>query len=266
MKQTLSIAIATFNEEENIARCLDSVKDWVDEIVVVDGQSADKTQEIAHRYTSHVIVVENKPFFHENKNIAIDACTSDWIFQIDADEMISPELKDEILQIINGQPKENGFWVPRSNYFLGRFLTKGGQYPDYTLRLFRRGKGRLPVQDVHEQPAVEGEVGQLKNNLLHYADASFIRYLTRWNRYTTMYSQELIEGKAKLARPAFLQYFIVKPIWEFLLIFGRHRGYVDGFPGFVFAYFSAMRFTAIYIKYWERKHRGETQINVKDWK
>lgn len=265
MNPTISVVLATFNEEKNVARCLESVKAWADEIVVADGESSDATQEIAKRYGAAVIVTDNKPIFHINKNIAIDAATKGWVLQLDADEVVSNELRDEILAKIASNPKENGFWIPRSNYFLGRFLKKGGQYPDATNRLYRRGKGRLPAKDVHEQALIEGETGWLTNDLLHFADPSFSRYLTRWNRYTTLLAQELIDGRRKLQKPELLCYFLFLPKWEFWKIYLRHRGYVDGFPGFVFALFSALRFPAAYIKYWERKQKSEDKINLADW-
>lgn len=265
MKQTLTVALATFNEEKNIERCLRAVKGWADEIVIVDGSSTDKTVELAHYFTDKVVVTTNKPMFHINKNIAIDAATCDWILQLDCDEVVSQELKDEIDQVINSDPKDQGYWIPRSNYFLGRFLKKGGQYPDATIRLYRKGTARLACKTVHEQADVTGTVGFLKHDLQHFADPSFSRYLTRWNRYTTLSAQEMVVGETKIAKPEFLQYFVIKPIFEFYQIYLRHRGYVDGFSGFVFALFSALRFCAIYIKYWERMNKGESQINPDDW-
>ncbi|MFA6462577.1 MAG: glycosyltransferase family 2 protein [Candidatus Shapirobacteria bacterium] len=194
-KRTISVAIATYNEENNIERCLNAVSDWVDEIIIVDGNSQDKTIEVASKFKKvKIIKTTNKPIFHINKNIAIDACTSDWILQLDADEIVTPELKKEIISYLEkniDDVKQNGFWIPRKNYFLGAFLKKGGQYPDPTIRFYKKGKGRLPCVDVHEQAEIEGAVGWLKNDLEHYADTSFSKYLLRHNRYTTLLAQEL---------------------------------------------------------------------------
>ncbi len=265
MKQTLSVVLAVYNEEKNLARTLDSVKGWADEIVIVDGNSTDTTVAIAKQYTEKIIATDNKPMFHINKNIAIDAATADWVLQLDADEVVSEPLQKEIVETIARNPKENGFWMPRSNYFLGHFLKKGGQYPDATIRLYRKGTAHLPCKTVHEQAEVQGEVGVLQKDLLHFADPSFTRYLTRWNRYTTLEAQEMIAGKVSVAKPALLQYFVIKPFITFFSIFLRHRGYVDGFPGFIFALFSGIRFMVVYIKYWERSKKGEWEINVADW-
>ncbi|MBI4999395.1 glycosyltransferase family 2 protein [Candidatus Gottesmanbacteria bacterium] len=119
----LSVVLATFNEEKNLAACLDSVKGLADEIVVVDGKSSDQTVEIAKKYGAHIIVTSNKPVFHINKQIAIDNAHEDWILQLDADERVTPELSKEIKsEIRNPKSEINGYWIPRKNWFLGRFL------------------------------------------------------------------------------------------------------------------------------------------------
>ena len=142
---------------------------------------------------------------------------------LDAGEVVSLS-SEEILSVI-GDPQisENGFWIKRRNFFLDRFLTKGGQYPDATLRLYRRGFGRLPCRSVHEQAEVDGKVGHLQNDLLHYADPDFDRYLTRNNRYTSLMAQELAAAKLPLNAQTFLNYFLIKPITTFFSIYCRHR-------------------------------------------
>ncbi len=248
---TISIALATYNEETKIQDCLDSVK-WADEIVIVDGSSTDNTVKIIRKNKNiKLISTDNKPIFHINKRMAIDACTSDWILQLDADEVVSPELHQEIIKIIKQNPTENGFWIPRKNYFLGSFLTKGGQFPDYTVRLYRNGFGNLPAKNVHEQAIIKGQVGFLNSPLLHYADTSFSRYFLRNDRYTTLIAHELKDQKLSLNWFNFINYYCFKPIFEFCLIYFRHRGYIDGFPGFVFAFYSALRFPIAYTKYYE---------------
>lgn len=268
-KTTISVALATYNEENNIEKCLKAVSDWVDEIIIVDGSSQDKTREIAATFPkTKIIKTTNKEVFHINKNMAIEACTSDWVLQLDADEIVSQELQQEIQDILKKDPKdvkENGFWVNRKNYFLGTFLKKGGQYPDATTRLFKKGKGKLPCQDVHELPKIEGTVGHLKNDLEHYADISFSRYLLRHNRYTTSYAREFQDKKISIGTISFLNYYFIKPIWWFLMAFFRHKGFYDGFPGFVFAFYSALRFPISYTKYWELV-KTNRQIDLsKDW-
>lgn len=253
---TVSVVLATFNEEENLPLCLESVKDLADEIIIVDGSSTDRTVEIAKKYGAKVLVTDNPPVFHINKQKAIDMATKDWILQFDADERATPELKKEISHLISfsdRRNKLNGYWISRKNWFLGRFLMKGGQYPDYTLRLYRRGKGRLPQKDVHEQAKVVGEVGYLKNPLLHYPYKDFSSYFFKWKRYTDLLASQMNEKLKK--RTLFIKatysigYIFVKPIHWFLTTYIRHKGFMDLWPGFVFSFFSALRFPVSYLKY-----------------
>ena len=249
----LSVVMAVYNEEENIGRCLESIKDIADEIVVVDGNSTDKTVAIAKKYKAKVMFTKNsETHFHVQKNMAIDAAIGEWILQLDADEIVPPELAQEILLTINHERSTiDGYWMNRKNWFLSRFLTKGGQYPDPTLRLYRNGKGRLPARDVHEQAVVEGKTGKLKHDLLHYRDRDFKNYLLRNNRYTSLLAEQFAEQHLSINPISCIQYLVLKPVREFLWIYIRHRGYIDGFPGFVFALFSSLRFAIAYIKYWQ---------------
>ncbi len=254
MKNTISVAIATYNEAENIGRCLEAVCSWVDEIVIVDGHSSDDTVKIARKYKNvKVISTDNKPMFHLNKQMAIDACQGDWILQLDADEVVSEILRDEIKKTIT-DTKYNGFWIKRKNFFLGRFLTKGGVYPDPTIRLYRRGFGKLPCRDVHEQAEIKGPVSTLNSDLLHYADPNFSRYLLRNDRYTSLIASDLKKAGVKISFSSFLKFFVVKPLSWFFLAYFRHRGYVDAFPGFVFAWYSSLRFPIAFIKLFELTH------------
>lgn len=244
----LSAVLAVYNEEDNLSNCLNSIKDLADEIVIVDGGSKDKTLEIARSFNAKIIQTTNPQIFHINKNKAIDAASGDWILQLDADEVVTQELCKEIRQIISKESEINGFWIPRKNFFLNRFLKKGGQYPDYTLRLYKKGKGRLPGKDVHEQAIVYGKVGYLKSDLLHLRDKTFSNYFQRFNRYTDLFSRQLKEEGVKLTPLSFVSFVLIKPLFWFLKAYLRHRGYVDGFPGFVFALFSSLRFPIAYFK------------------
>lgn len=280
----LSVAIATFNEEENIGKCLESVKDFADEIVIVDGSSADKTVEIAKTFGAKVIVTNNPPMFHINKQKAIDASTNDWILQLDADERVSKKLAEEINNIIkmsdaqileyeekipkikmfrrhqNLVEKRDGrvgddtkpyaaFFIPRANFFLGRYLMHGGVYPDGVIRMFKKGNAQLPCKDVHEQFVVQGKVGWLQNDLLHYDSPTFNKYLIRNNRYTTLMAGQYKEKKLSKNPIVAFNYILVKPISWFLLTFLRHKGFLDSWQGFIFSFFSSLRFVVSYIKY-----------------
>lgn len=249
-KSTISVVLATFNEAKNLPRCLESVKNIADEIVIVDGTSTDNTVEIAKSYGAKVLVTTNPPMFHINKQKAIDMATKDWVLQLDADESVPLELAKEIQEKINNESLDlDGYWVPRKNWYLGRYLMKGGVYPDYTLRLYRKGKGTLPMKDVHEQAVVEGKVGYLRNPLDHLADPDFKRYLMRFGRYTNLIAKELKEKNTGHDPITFIKYTLALPVWWFLLIYFRHKGFLDSWQGFVWAFFSALRFPVAYIKF-----------------
>jgi len=256
----LSLCIAVYNEEKNLHYPLDCAIDIVDEVIIVDGGSTDKTVEIAKSYGKKVRVIasENLVMFHKNKQKAIEAAKGEWILQLDADEELSEDLKKEILNLLQNQrskikdQKENvGFWIPRKNWFLTRFLEKGGVYPDYTIRLYKNGSAKFPCKDVHENVEIKGEAGYLKNPILHYADPNFSRYLMRWDRYTTAE----VERMSKETKLNFFNYFFWKPKVTFFMMYFRHKGFMDGFPGFVFALFSSIRFWVIYIK-WRTKRQS----------
>lgn len=259
----LSVVLATFNEEENIKDCLDSVRNLADEIVVVDGSSIDKTRTIAQKMGAQVYTVPNVAIFHKNKQVAVDKAKGEWILQLDADERVDEDLRLEIKTEVNRKDNPySGYYLPRKNWFLGRFLTKGGQYPDYVIRLFKRGKGRFPAKTVHEQIEIDGKVGHLTNPLIHLADPTFSRYLIRFNRYTSL-DAELLRGQHQRPTVWFgLQSFVVKPIHWFLLTFVRHKGFIDGLPGFIFSLMSALRFPVIFCKLWElsREHRNQRDL------
>lgn len=279
---TLSVAIATFNEEENIKRCIESVKEIADEIIVVDGSSKDKTVEIAKSYGAKVFVKDNPIMFHINKQKAIDLANGDWILQLDADEFVGSSLSDEIKKITtmtNSEIEEYqktipklllrhqaivekrdgligveeapyvAFFVPRSNYFLGRFLKYGGVYPDGVIRLFKKNEAYLPCKDVHEQYVVKGRVGWLRNDLQHFDSPTFSKYIKRNNRYTSFIAKQYKEHKLSKNPIVGFEYIILKPIYWFLLTFLRHKGFLDLWQGFIFSFFSSLRFPISYIKY-----------------
>jgi glycosyltransferase involved in cell wall biosynthesis len=251
-KPKLSVVLATYNESKNLPECLRAVKQIADEICIVDGKSQDNTVAIARKFGARVKLTTNKPNFHINKNMAIDMARGEWILQLDADEVVSPALLAKIRSIISAKDGPNGYWLPRLNYFMGVPLTKGGQYPDYTLRLYRNGLGRLPGVDVHEQATVQGQVAYLTENLLHYNTPDFENYLLRHNRYTSLIATKLHSEGVRLDSKSAVDYVIIKPFVEFVKLYFRHKGLVDGFPGFVFALFSGLRFPLAYIKYWQQ--------------
>ncbi len=253
----ISVAIATFNEEKNIRFCLDSIKGWADEIIIFDGSSTDKTVEIARGMGAKVFIVDNPPHFHTNKQKAIDKCKNNWIFQLDADEELTSNLKEEIIQIISDpNNKFHGYYVPRRNYFLAHWMKKTANYPDPVIRLFKRGFAKVPVKNTHEQIEIEGQVGWLKNDMLHYGDVSFTRYLIRANRYSTMDARYLKQDKVNISLGFSIKYLFLYPIKTFLLLYVRHQGFRDGMAGFAFSLYSSIHFINTYLKYYESANQN----------
>ncbi len=268
-KSAISVVLATFNEEPDLPDCLTSVSDWADEIVIVDGSSTDKTVEVAKKFGAKVIVTQNHPIFHINKQKAIDEAKNEWILQLDADERVTPELRDELLRIA-GDPKAVArdhpvaYWIKRRKMFLGRWIKKGGHYPDPVIRFFRRGKAHLPCQSVHEQMEVDGKLGWLNGELIHLPTPSFSIYLLKDSRYSTLRAQELLRENPGRGFRSKFRYLFWIPATTWFSMFIRHKGYEDGFPGLIFALYSGLTTTNAYIKYWEAKETGEKDI-TKDW-
>lgn len=252
----LSLCLAVYNEEKNIHYPLDSAVDLVDEVVVVDGGSTDRTIEIAKSYGKKVRIIKttNPQNFHINKQKAIDIASGEWILQLDADEELSPELKKEISNFIPPKAGQisnySGYNIPRKNWFLTRFLMKGGVYPDYVLRLYKKQGAKFNTDEVHENIKIKGETGHLKNPILHYSDPTFSRYLSRWQRYTSFDAEKLYQETKKTGhKPSAVSYLFIKPTVWFFKTYFRHKGFMDGAPGFIFHFFSSTRFIAIYFKW-----------------
>lgn len=276
-KLKLSVGIATRNEEENIERCLQSVKNIADEIIIFDEYSTDKTVEIAKKYGANVFLEPHHDIFHITKQKTIEKSKGEWILQLDADEVVSKELGEEILKLVNGgkindvtnplfirhqkivQERDgkigtnNGevtaFFIPRRNMFLGKPLIHGGVYPDAVIRLFKNKKANWPCVSVHEQMKIEGRVGWLNSDLLHYDSPTLKRYLMRLNRYTDLQAEELKADKTSKNLLSFLKFTLLLPIYYFLLRYVRHKGFLDGVNGFLWAFFSATHFPIAYFKY-----------------
>lgn len=294
----LSVAMAVRNEEDNLPKCLDSVKGIADEIVIFDEYSTDDTVEIAKRYGARVFKEPHHEIFHITKQKAIEKCTGDWILQLDADEVVTPELAREIKEVIEMSDdeikqrkptsqkkwnlfmrhqkvvedrdgkigKETGevvaFLFPRLNMFLGKPLVHAGVYPDAAIRLIKRGKAFLPAKDVHEQMVTNGEVSWLFSDLEHYDSPNLTRYLWRSNRYSSLLADEF--EQKKLAKNVIVLFFysIIKPVYEFLRYFIRHKGFLDGIPGFLWSAFSALRFPIAYFKYYTRGTNKKIGYNL----
>jgi glycosyltransferase involved in cell wall biosynthesis len=241
----VSAIVITLNEAANIAGCLESLK-WVKEIVVVDAQSTDDTVAQAKNFTDKIFV---QPWegYAITKAFALSHCTQDWVLWIDADERVTPELRDEILKRLQSNLPEAGFYVPRLANFLGHWMRHGGWYPGYVLRLFRRDRAAFGDQRVQEQITIKGPTGKLSSHLLHYADPTLEHYLTKLNNHTSLSAEELHRRGKKFN----LLDLLFRPLWFFFRMYFLKAGFLDGIHGFVLASFSAVHMAAKYAKLWE---------------
>ena len=238
----LSVAIITHNEEDNIRGALESVK-WADEIVVVDSFSTDRTAEICREYTDKVFSFEWSGF-SEQKNRAVSLTTNPWVLVLDADESVTVELKDEILNIIKDKSSKDSYYLPRKNYFAKRWIKHGGWWPDYTLRLFRREKGSFEAREVHESIKIIGSTGYLENPIEHYTYKNVDDYLKRMQTYSTLAAKELL----KKGRRANIFDIIFRPPATFFRMFFLQLGMLDGIYGIILAYLYSVYTYKKYLK------------------
>jgi glycosyltransferase involved in cell wall biosynthesis len=246
---TLSVALITFNEEQNLLRTLASVS-WADQIVVVDSGSTDRTVKLARAAGAHVLI---QPWlgFAAQKNFAIEHCRGDWILSLDADEGVSDELAREIRELLRSHPEDDGFLIPRRNFFLGRAMLHGGFYPDPKLRLFRRTRAAFAPRSVHETMRLDGVAGSLKGELLHFAYPTLAGYIEHMNRYSTLAAEEL-------PRPSFLLHVLVNPIATFLYNYILRLGFLDGREGLLLHIYHSCYVSWKYAKAWERSRPVKT--------
>jgi glycosyltransferase involved in cell wall biosynthesis len=246
----LSVVIAARNEEKNIRNCLESVK-WADEIIVIDDASTDRTSEIARLFTENVFSRESHRDFHRNKNFGLGKATSEWILSLDADEVIPPELAQEIKQTIESSLLL-GYCLNRKNFFLGKWIKGCGWWPDSILRLFRKGVTHWPLA-IHDVPQIEDKkrVGLLKYSFLHYSYFSLNQYLEKFNLYTTQLAKEEYAKGVRLSFKTFFLLFFLKPFYWFVKKYIFLRGFQDGFRGFFICFSSALTIFVTYSKLWE---------------
>lgn len=220
----ISVVIITKNEQDNLPYCLENVK-WADEIIVVDSGSTDTTVDIAKRFGAKIFEKKWEGYGIQ-KNFAIDNAENDWVLSIDADEIISPELQNEIKKIIKNDSDCASFKIPRKLIFQGKFLRWGGCYPDYQIRLFRKGKAKFNLDLVHEKLVVDDKIGRLKNSIEHHSYKNLSDYFERFNRYTTLNALKRFDNRKRF----YLWQYLYAPV-KFIKLYFLQLGFLDGIPG-----------------------------------
>jgi glycosyltransferase involved in cell wall biosynthesis len=242
--QPISTIVLTKNEEKNIERCLKSVADVSDEVVVVDCYSEDGTVDIARRFTERVYQ-NSWPGFSKQREFALSKTSNDWVLWIDADEEVSPELADEIRGLDFGA---DGYFLPRLVHYLGGWIRHGGWYPDHTMRLFNKRKGKMNDAIVHEYFQIQGPARRLKHPLLHYPYRDISHHLEKINNYTDLAAQQMLEKGKKASVSSALGHGLGK----FFKMYFLKRGVLDGGRGVVISVLGAYYVFLKYIKHWEK--------------
>jgi len=225
--EKISVAIITKDEGANIRDCLESVV-WADEIVVVDSGSTDKTREICQNFKARFYSEEWKGFSRQ-KNSAIEKTRNEWVMSLDADERVTPALRQEIAKVLEQDPFCDGYYIARKNFFRGHWIRRCGWYPDFNLRLFRKSRGRFQERTVHERVEIQGELSYLKNPLEHKTYRTLSDFLQRMDRYSTLAAKEMQkEGREYRFYDAFF-----RPPFTFLQMYLLRAGFLEGYRGFL---------------------------------
>lgn len=250
----ISAVIIAFNEEEKIADAIDSLK-WADEILLVDSESEDRTTEIAKALGAKIIT-QKWLGFSKQKQLAVDGAENDWIFSLDADEVVSEKLRDEILKLKDSKNLADGYKIPRLSFYMNRPIKHGGWYPDWQIRFFNRQKGKWKDVLIHESVEVDGRIEKLSGDILHYSveDAAHHHRMIG-ERYAPLAAEQMFARGRKTSAlkiatagaTAFLQTYILK------------GGFLDGLAGFTIARFAAHHAFLKHLMLWE-KQTGQNRL------
>jgi glycosyltransferase involved in cell wall biosynthesis len=247
----ISVALITLNEEVNLPRTLESVKplvrDGQGEIIIVDSGSTDRTLDIARSFGAKIFS-ESWKGFAAQKNSAMEKASGDWVLQLDADEVLEAELTLELDHALEQSGNLVGYWIPRKNYFLGRWIKHGGLYPDPKLRLIRRGAGKFEEYGAHPTIKVEGATGRLKHALVHNAYPDLSGYIDHMNSYSSSGAQVVV---AQGHRGFNLLNIVVRPKLTFVYNYIFRLGFLDGREGFLLHMYHAVYVSWKYAKAWE---------------
>jgi glycosyltransferase involved in cell wall biosynthesis len=248
----LSVYVIAYNDEPNMRACLESVAGWAAELIVVDSHSTDRTAAIAKEFTDKVYQVEFTGF-GALRNQAVAYCANEWIFSLDTDERMTPELKREIGQVVERPGAADAYFVPRKNYFLGRWIKHCGWYPDYRQpQLFRKSRLRYRQELVHESFDCDGRIGHLSHPALQYPFRDIDHYIAKQDRYSDLMARRMVEQGGRFSA----HQLVTHPLAAFVKMYGLRRGFLDGMPGLIlsglYGYYTFMK----YAKFWELTKEG----------
>ena len=243
------MTVRTFNEEKNLRECLESVS-WVDEIVVVDSKSTDNTVAIAREFTDRVLIQEWLGHIGQSQ-FATDQTKNLWVLHVDADERISPALRDEILLLDLDNNPYDAYEMPRRHFFMQQWINHSAWYPDYKIRLFRKDRCKWGGYAPHDEVKVKGEKKKLENDLLHFIYQDIAHFATTKNNYSSLTAADHF----KHGRKARIIDFTVRPLYAFLYRYFVRLGIADGIAGFTISVMEAHAVFMKYIKLYEIQHK-----------
>ena len=243
----LSVYVIAYNDEPNIHACLASIAGWATELIVVDSHSTDRTAAIAGEFTDKVYQVDFTGF-GALRNQAVAHCSHEWIFSLDTDERMTAALRQEIGNVLAQRTPADAYFVPRKNFFLGRWIEHCGWYPDYRQpQLFRKGRFRYRQELVHESFDCDGPVAYLSEPALQYPFRDIDHYIAKQDRYSDLMARRMVQEGCRFRADQLLTH----PLGAFLKMYGLRRGYLDGVPGLIlsglYGYYTFMK----YAKFWE---------------
>jgi len=246
----ISCVIITFNEEENLYRSLESVS-WCDEIIIVDSGSTDKTLDICKEFSCKIYHNEFNGY-GEQKRFAVSKASNDWVLNIDADEIVTGELKNEIENInLSDNSEVKGFFIPRSLIYLGKQFKYGRESKEYYLRLFNKNFGNFSSVKVHEKVELKGITQKLKGRLLHYSYKNIDQYFRKFNLYTTEAAVTLLKKGSKGRSVSII--ILGFPVY-FIKNYFIYRNFMNGIPGFLWSLFSSLYPVIKYFKLWSLRN------------
>jgi len=253
--QKITAAVITYNEESRIERCLKSLT-WADEIIVVDSFSTDRTLEICGRFTQKVFQHPWPKDYSVQRSRAHQYASNDWILFIDADEVVTRDLRDEIVSLFDATPEADAYGIPRREYFAGKWIEAGGWYPQYKTILYRKSLGEW-MNPIHEKVVTRGKMGCLKSPILHDGYGTFETFMTKFNQYSTIEAERTYQ-EGRREKFSFTK-ALFKPLERFFGRFIKHKGYKDGVHGFYMAAVIAFNYFLQEFKFYERLHHGQNK-------
>lgn len=253
----LSVYVIAYNNEAEIRACLESVS-WADELIVVDSYSTDATEKISREFTDKVYQHEFKGF-GRLRNEAVAHTSHDWVFSLDTDECATPEIRDEIRKVLDQGPTADAYFVPRKNYFLGRWIRHCGWYPDYRQpQLFDKRRMRYCDQLVHETFELDGKAGYLKEHVLQYPFRDIDHYLAKMDRYSELMATRMAQQGRKFRA----HQLVTHPLFTFAKMYVGRAGFLDGMQGLIlsglYAYYTFIK----YATFWELSRKEASPASV----